>query len=143
MKSSLALLIGSLLLTLIQWYSFFLISQLSLFLFPIILGVIVFILGFIGAYFFPLRLFIGEILLSVSDSALYAPQASLFTELFNRKYRFTASNFSYQIASIIGGSIAPAVLRATNYNVLTVCIPYVVITIICLSLIRETKGENI
>ena len=47
-KSSLALLIGSLLLTLIQWYSFFLISQLSLFLFPIILGVIVFILGFIG-----------------------------------------------------------------------------------------------
>jgi len=39
--------------------------------------------------------------------------------------------------------IQPAVLRATNYNVLTVCIPYVVITIIYLCLIRETKGENI
>ena len=64
------------------------------------------ILMLVGAYFFLLRLFIGEILLSVSDSVLYAPQASLFTELFNRKYRFTASNFSYQIASIIGGSIA-------------------------------------
>lgn len=101
------------------------------------------ILMIVGAFLFPLNLILGELTLSVSDAALYAPQSSLFTELFDKKYRITAANFSYQLASIIGGSIAPTILRITNYQVLIVVLPYAIITLVCLALVSETKGKRI
>ncbi|AWR95350.1 MFS transporter [Acidianus brierleyi] len=97
----------------------------------------------LGASLFPLKFILGELTLSVSDAALYAPQSSLFTELFDKKYRITASNFSYQLASIMGGSIAPTILRITNYQILIVVLPYIIITLICLALVAETKGKRI
>nr|WP_252973210.1 MFS transporter [Saccharolobus solfataricus] len=85
----------------------------------------------------------GEILMSVSDSALYAPQSSIFTEIFDKRYRFTASNFSYQLASILGGSVAPVILRANQSSLLPVTLSYVLITFISVLLITETKGKKI
>ena len=85
----------------------------------------------------------GEILMSISDSALYAPQSSIFTEIFDKKYRFTASNFSYQAASILGGSLAPVILRAHQSSLVLVTLSYVLVTFISVLLIAETKGKKI
>ncbi|ACP55038.1 MFS transporter [Saccharolobus islandicus] len=85
----------------------------------------------------------GEILMSISDSALYAPQSSIFTEIFDKKYRFTASNFSYQAASILGGSLAPVILRANQSSLVLVTLSYVLVTFISVLLIAETKGKKI
>ncbi|BBG23969.1 MFS transporter [Sulfuracidifex tepidarius] len=95
-----------------------------------------------GSILFPSNFVLGEMLLSVSDASLYAPQSSIFTELFDKKYRFTVSNFSYQVASIIGGTVAPAVLRVTNYGVSVVALPYIAVTLLSLTLVAETKGKR-
>ncbi|BCU69881.1 MFS transporter [Stygiolobus caldivivus] len=97
----------------------------------------------LGSFLFSSNLTLGEVVLSISDASLYAPQSSIFTELFNREYRFTASNFSYQVASLLGGTLAPVVLRLSGYGVLQVSLPYVVVTVVSLTLIKETKGKRI
>ncbi|WP_346729565.1 MFS transporter [Acidianus sp. HS-5] len=104
----------------------------------IIIGVLLIIPG---AILFPGLA--GELILSLSDSALYAPQSAILTEIFNRKYRFTASNFSYQVASLIGGALVPSVLRLTNYPVVLVVLPYVIITLVSVILVKETKGREV
>ena len=95
----------------------------------------------LGSYLFKSE--VGEIILSISDSALYAPQSSIFTEIFDRRHRVTASNFSYQTASVIGGFLAPALLRLTNSNVMLVTLPYLAVTTVSTLLITETKGKKI
>ena len=95
----------------------------------------------LGSYLFGSN--VGEIILSISDSALYAPQSSIFTEIFDRRYRVTASNFSYQTASVIGGFLAPALLRLTNSNVMLVTLPYLAVTTVSTLLVTETKGKRV
>ncbi|WP_338602079.1 MFS transporter [Sulfolobus tengchongensis] len=104
----------------------------------VVVGLIIAVLG-IFSFFFSVAL--GEILFSISDSALYAPQSSIFTEIFDKKYRVTASNLSYQIASVLGGALAPLLIRETNSQL--VIIVYICITLICVLLIKETKGASV
>ena len=93
----------------------------------------------ISTFFFPNT--IGEIIMSISDSALYAPQASIFTETFKKKYRYTASSLSYQLASLIGGVIPPILL--SDIKPLFVLIPYAIITLISLYFVQETRGKKL
>ncbi len=108
--------------------------------FVVFIGAVVMLFGSIS---FSLSLILGETLLSVSDASLYAPQSSLFTELFDKKYRFTASNLSYQVASIIGGTLAPIVLKVTGYGIPTVVLPYIFVTLLSVALVEETKGKRL
>ncbi|WP_069281451.1 MFS transporter [Saccharolobus sp. A20] len=96
------------------------------------LGLIIFALG---SLFLKSDLLLGELLLSISDSALYSPQSSLFVDLFDKKYRYTTTNFSYQLASIIGGSLSPSLLALTHLQVIQIVIPYILASFICLLLI--------
>ena len=102
----------------------------------IYLGIILMI---VSAFLFPSS--IGEVIMGISDSALYAPQASIFTEIFKRKYRYTAASLSYQLASLIGGIIPPIILFMVKPYV--VFIPYAIITLISLHFIEETKGKKL
>lgn len=84
--------------------------------------------------------YLGEVLMSISDSALYAPQSSIFTEIFKKKYRYTASNLSYQLASLIGGVIPPFFLYLLRANLPLVILPFVIVSTFSLLLTPETKS---
>jgi MFS family permease len=40
-------------------------------------------------------------------SCIYGPQAALFAELFDAEVRYTGASLGYQLASVIGGGLAP------------------------------------
>jgi MFS family permease len=75
--------------------------------------------------------------------------SAFFTELFPTRVRYTAMSVSYQVASVIGGSLAPIfgamLLRATG-SPMTVAI-YAAATaapgLICAILSRETRGVDL
>ncbi|BFH74577.1 MFS transporter [Sulfurisphaera javensis] len=84
--------------------------------------------------------FLGEVFMSISDSALYAPQSSIFTEIFKKKYRYTASSISYQLASLIGGTIPSILLYSLKANLFLVILPFLLVSFISLLIISETKS---
>jgi metabolite-proton symporter len=48
----------------------------------------------------------------VGHAAMYGPQASFFSELFGTNVRYTGASLGYQLASVIGGGLAPLVAAA-------------------------------
>ncbi len=48
----------------------------------------------------------------VIHSAMYAPQAAFFAELFGTRVRYSGASFGYQLASPLAGGIAPLVAAA-------------------------------
>jgi metabolite-proton symporter len=48
----------------------------------------------------------------VGHAAMYGPQASFFAELFGAKVRYTGASLGYQLASVIGGGLAPLIAAA-------------------------------
>jgi MFS transporter, MHS family, shikimate and dehydroshikimate transport protein len=45
----------------------------------------------------------------VGHAAMYGPQASFFAELFGAKVRYTGASLGYQLASVLGGGLAPLI----------------------------------
>jgi len=45
----------------------------------------------------------------VGHAAMYGPQAAFFSELFAAKVRYTGASLGYQLASILGGGMAPLI----------------------------------
>jgi len=43
----------------------------------------------------------------VGHAAMYGPQASFFAELFGTNVRYTGASLGYQLASVLGGGLAP------------------------------------
>lgn len=56
--------------------------------------------------------------LSIGHALMYGPQASLFSELFKTKVRYSGASMGYQIAAVFGGGLFPllAVGFLTNIN---------------------------
>jgi MHS family shikimate/dehydroshikimate transporter-like MFS transporter len=52
------------------------------------------------------------IALAIGHSAMYAPEASFFAELFDTRTRYSGASIGYQFAPIVGGGIAPAICTA-------------------------------
>jgi MHS family shikimate/dehydroshikimate transporter-like MFS transporter len=52
------------------------------------------------------------IALAIGHSAMYAPEASFFAELFDIRTRYSGASIGYQVAPIVGGGIAPAICTA-------------------------------
>ncbi len=48
----------------------------------------------------------------VGHAAMYGPQASFFAELFTAKVRYTGASLGYQLASVLGGGLAPLIATA-------------------------------
>jgi MHS family shikimate/dehydroshikimate transporter-like MFS transporter len=47
--------------------------------------------------------------LCVGHAAMYGPQASFFSEMFGTKVRYTGASLGYQLASVLGGGLAPLI----------------------------------
>jgi MFS family permease len=45
----------------------------------------------------------------IGHAAMYGPQASFFAELFGAKVRYTGASLGYQLASVLGGGLAPLI----------------------------------
>jgi MFS family permease len=75
--------------------------------------------------------------------------SAFFTELFPTRVRYTAMSVSYQVASVIGGSLAPIfgamLLRATGSPVAVAIYAAATATpgLICAILSRETRGVDL
>lgn len=78
----------------------------------------------------------------------YGPQAAFFTELFSTEVRYSGASLGYQIGAILGGALAPtiAVMLWKTYGVVYVSFYMAlaaVATIICVSLLAETSGNEL
>ncbi len=79
----------------------------------------------------------------------YAPQAAFFSEIFPTRVRYTGSSWAYQIASILGGSLAPiiAVYLLKTYGGTTQIVMYLValliISLASVFMFKETKGISL
>jgi hypothetical protein len=79
---------------------------------------------------------------------MYGPQAAFLAEMFPTRIRYSAVSLSYQLTSIVAGSLAPmiaiAILKATG-SALGVSV-YVgvaaAITFVATLLARETRGKT-
>ena len=61
----------------------------------------------------PVLLFLSLVLaLSVGHAAMYAPQASFFSELFGTRVRYSGLSVGYQLASVIAGGFSPIIATA-------------------------------
>jgi hypothetical protein len=52
---------------------------------------------------------VGISIALVSQSAMYAPQAAFFSELFGTDVRYTGASIGYQLASPLAGGLAPLI----------------------------------
>jgi MHS family shikimate/dehydroshikimate transporter-like MFS transporter len=82
-------------------------------------------------------------------SAMYAPQASFFSELFNTRVRYTGASFGAQMSTIFAGGLAPFIAvtllnRAGGaWPVAVYLIALAVVTVVSVLLAPETAHRNI
>ncbi|RAG83541.1 MFS transporter [Streptacidiphilus pinicola] len=85
----------------------------------------------------------------VFHSAMYAPQAAFFSELFQTRMRFSGASIGAQFASVAAGAPAPliAVALLKSYGTSTPISVYVtlaaVVTVVALLFARETRGGEL
>lgn len=83
------------------------------------------------------------------ESMTYAPYSALMAEMFPTHVRYTALSLCYQVAPIFAGSLAPliAITLLNKYQSSTPIAFYLVgaavISIIAVSLTRETRGKSV
>ncbi|KQQ63700.1 MFS transporter permease [Pseudomonas sp. Leaf129] len=83
------------------------------------------------------------------ESMTYAPYSALMAEMFPTHVRYTALSLCYQVAPIFAGSLAPliAITLLNKYQSSTPIAFYLVgaavISIIAVSLTRETRGKSL
>nr|WP_152648914.1 MFS transporter [Streptacidiphilus anmyonensis] len=85
----------------------------------------------------------------IFHSAMYAPQAAFFSELFQTRMRFSGASIGAQFASVAAGAPAPliAVALLKSYGTSTPISLYVslaaVVTVVALLFARETRGGRL
>ncbi|QUH03488.1 MHS family MFS transporter [Saccharopolyspora erythraea] len=52
---------------------------------------------------------LGGMVVQACRTAVYGPQSAFFSELFSTRLRYSGASLSYQLASILGGGIAPMI----------------------------------
>ncbi|MFC8178835.1 MFS transporter [Rhodococcus sp. NPDC057297] len=85
----------------------------------------------------------------VWHSAMYGVQAAWICELFDAKHRYSGASLGYQLAGIVGGSLAPTIaiglLSLSDSTVpvtIYVCIALAIVAITAM-LTRETRGIDL
>ena len=85
----------------------------------------------------------------IFHSAMYAPQAAFFSELFATRMRYSGASFGAQFASVAAGAPAPliAVALLKSYGDATPVAVYValaaVVTVVALLFARETRARDL
>ncbi|MCX5137518.1 MFS transporter [Streptomyces sp. NPDC060011] len=85
----------------------------------------------------------------VFHSAMYAPQAAFFSELFATRMRYTGASIGAQLSSVAAGAPAPLIATAllSSYGNATPISVYVglaaVVTVIAVVAARETRGRDL
>ncbi|MFH8380819.1 MFS transporter [Kitasatospora sp. NPDC018058] len=85
----------------------------------------------------------------VFHSAMYAPQAAFFSELFATRLRYSGASIGAQFASVAAGAPAPLIATALlkDYGDATPVSVYValaaVITVLAVLCARETRGQDL
>jgi metabolite-proton symporter len=85
----------------------------------------------------------------VFHSAMYAPQAAFFSELFATRMRYSGASIGAQFASVAAGAPAPLIATAllSSYGNATPISVYVtlaaVVTMIALFAAKETRGRDL
>jgi hypothetical protein len=81
--------------------------------------------------------------------AMYGPQAAFITELFGTEVRYSGASLGYQVAGVLGGTLAPSIAVAllNKYDsavpvALYVCASLLV-TIVAVALARETAAVDL
>lgn len=96
----------------------------------------------------------GSLLLAVTvglvfHSAMYAPQAAFFSEMFATRMRYSGASIGAQFASVAAGAPAPLIATALlkDYGSATPIAVYVaiaaVITVLAVLCARETRGADL
>ncbi|MFD9593011.1 MFS transporter [Kitasatospora sp. NPDC059973] len=96
----------------------------------------------------------GSLLLAVTvglvfHSAMYAPQAAFFSEMFATRMRYSGASIGAQFASVAAGAPAPLIATALlkDYGSSTPIAVYVavaaVITVLAVLCARETRGRDL
>jgi MFS family permease len=109
-----------------------------------------------GAYLFslphgadPQKVLEATLLTLTFHGIIVGSMAPYFTELFPTRVRYSAMSISYQVASVVGGSVAPLIatllLNATGspHAVIIYAAIMVIPGIICIVLSRETRGVDL
>jgi len=98
----------------------------------------------------PILLFLSLVLaLSVGHAAMYAPQASFFSELFGTRVRYSGLSVGYQLASVIAGGFSPMIALAlldktgSSSPIALYIIGMAVITTLSVYLATETAHKDI
>lgn len=124
---------------------------------PIFMGGAVFTALFAFPFFWlldtanPLLMTVSIVLaLSIGWSAMYAPQASYFAELFEPQVRYSGMSIGAQLVAIVAGGpsplIATAAIAATNgqpWPIALWLIGVSLITVLSLALAPETAGRDL
>ncbi|MFJ9348624.1 MFS transporter [Streptomyces sp. NPDC101237] len=85
----------------------------------------------------------------VFHSAMYAPQAAFFSELFATRMRYTGASIGAQLSSVAAGAPAPLIATAllSSYGDATPISVYVglaaLVTVIAVVAARETRGRDL
>ncbi|MEW2297797.1 MFS transporter [Streptomyces sp. NPDC006743] len=85
----------------------------------------------------------------VFHSAMYAPQAAFFSELFATRMRYTGASIGAQLSSVAAGAPAPLIATALlgSYGSSVPISVYValsaVITVVAVAVARETRGSDL
>jgi MFS transporter, MHS family, shikimate and dehydroshikimate transport protein len=86
----------------------------------------------------------------IAQSAMYAPQAAFFSELFGTDVRYTGASIGYQLASPLAGGLAPPICLALlewahgrTWGVAVYLIVLCVITLISVWLATETHRTDL
>jgi MFS transporter, MHS family, shikimate and dehydroshikimate transport protein len=88
--------------------------------------------------------------LGVCHSAMYAPQAAFFSELFGTRIRYSGASFGYQVTGAIVGGFTPLVATALlasaggdAWPVAAYMGVFAAITLVTVYLARETSGTDL
>jgi metabolite-proton symporter len=88
--------------------------------------------------------------LAVGHAAMYGPQASLFSEMFSTRVRYSGASLGYQLASIFAGALTPIVATSllAHYEgmawpVAVYMVILALITVVSLCFVSETYKKTL
>jgi len=95
------------------------------------------------------RLIAGMVIAQVLLSAIFAPLATLFAEMFDSKTRCTGASLGYQLAAVVGGGFTPMIASSLMIDhmrsapLVFIAIVCGMITVVAILLIRKTRGTDL
>ncbi|MFC7344734.1 MFS transporter [Saccharopolyspora griseoalba] len=92
---------------------------------------------------------LAGIVVQACRTAVYGPQSAFFSELFSTRLRYSGATLSYQLASILGGGIAPMICTAlygatgTSMSIAGYVVVLCLTSFVCTYLLSETYKRNL